>query len=83
MGQYRVGDTIVFDRREQADLKALAGRECLVTLADGREIFCKYIFSDETQLATIIPLSANIDILEQVEIDKIALAVMLLRKLGN
>ncbi len=83
MGQYRVGDTIVFDRRERADLKTSAGRECLVTLDDGREILCKYIVSDETQLATIIPLSANTDILEQVKIDKIALAVMLLRKLGD
>lgn len=83
MGQYRVDDTIVFDRRGKADLGDCAGRECLVTLVDGREIFCKFVFTDETRLATLIPLSDHAAIQEQVQIEEVALAAMLFRKLGD
>lgn len=82
MGQYRVGDTIVFDRKEDSDPSVFAGRECLVTLGDGREVFCRYIFSADNQLATIIPLSDRSDIEEEARIEQAAPAVALFRRLG-
>jgi len=81
MGQYRVGDTILFDRLDSVDLNSLAGRDCLVTLEDERQIFCRYAVSDDNKTATVMPLAGGAKIIEKVQIREIAPAVMLLRKL--
>lgn len=79
-GQYREGDTIIFDSLPGTDPHSNIGKDCLVEDSNGHRHFGKVIFFDESGV-TISPVGQEGTIASSIENINIAPAIMLMRNL--
>ncbi|MDA5194932.1 helix-turn-helix domain-containing protein [Govanella unica] len=79
VGDLEIGDTLICDRSTHPDFQDCLNRDCLVTTADGQEVFGHLIAGSRANLFTVILGGEVVGVLTDIAIKSAARRIMLIR----
>lgn len=79
VGDFDVGDTVICETSEESDFTDCIGRDCLVTLDDGRQVFGRLIRGSTDNRYTVVSAGEDGPVIYDAAVIEAARPVMLLR----